>query len=328
MLKGFNSVNGFLVVAALSIVVAGYLGFLISGKESNLNADDEVSTRIAAKLKASSPALEFDKPVKSTINELYLVRLKDGSLIYASLNGDYIIAGEKIEDSGSAEGKSFHESLSEPPTPSKINGLFELPVADGSTFFTNAGGDWLIRGFPFSVSEKGIARIDNPRQRLARREKWQSIDPQQTINFIPPGGSLEVVYVFTDPECGYCKKLHGHMDTYLLDGIAYPGYLEMGIEIRYLAYPRQGITSGAAYKLAMAWCADDKQLVLDQLLTDAKPGDIKSRTDCSNPVADHYALGGDLQIKGTPTIFLRDGTVISGYVSPDALLERLKGLDK
>jgi thiol:disulfide interchange protein DsbC len=84
----------------------------------------------------------------------------------------------------------------------------------------------------------------------------------------------------------------------------------MGIEVRYLAYPRAGINSEAYNKIATAWCSDTPQ----QALTDLKNGSRLPTNVCAgNPVAEHYRLGAKVGVNGTPAIVLMDGTMIPGY---------------
>jgi thiol:disulfide interchange protein DsbC len=86
----------------------------------------------------------------------------------------------------------------------------------------------------------------------------------------------------------------------------------MGIEVRYFAFPRAGISSDSHAKIATAWCAEDRQ----GTLTKIKNGDKVPILACQeNIVADHYALGQRIGVTGTPAIVLMDGTLIPGYQS-------------
>ncbi|HHG1616490.1 TPA: thioredoxin fold domain-containing protein [Klebsiella pneumoniae] len=54
--------------------------------------------------------------------------------------------------------------------------------------------------------------------------------------------------VFTDITCGFCQKLHSDLQS----------YLDKGITIKFIAYPRAGMNSMIARNMASVWCADDK----------------------------------------------------------------------
>ena len=83
--------------------------------------------------------------------------------------------------------------------------------------------------------------------------------------------------VFTDVDCGYCRKLHMEMDE----------INALGIEVRYLAFPRAGPGSRSYEKIVSAWCAKDAQ----QAITELKMGRSIPDRSCANPVMEQYALG-------------------------------------
>src|SRR5690606_39033576 len=103
-------------------------------------------------------------------------------------------------------------------------------------------------------------------------------------------------------------------------GVTRPGYSDLGIEIRYLAYPRGGIPSRGASKLISAWCADDRQETLHRL----KNLQAVAPQSCeNNPVAKHFELGGSIGVRGTPALLLSDGRMIVGYQPPEQLARTL-----
>jgi thiol:disulfide interchange protein DsbC len=129
-----------------------------------------------------------------------------------------------------------------------------------------------------------------------------------------------VVYVFTDVDCGFCRRLHHHIQAYKDQGVDKPGYSDLGIEIRYLAYPRAGANSPSGDKLVTAWCAKDKQQTMDRL-KNLQP--VATAKCPNNPVAEQLRLGAEMGVTGTPAMLLADGTMIGGYVSPEELARRL-----
>ena len=97
----------------------------------------------------------------------------------------------------------------------------------------------------------------------------------------------------------------------------------MGIEVRYLAFPRGGIPSEGASKLATAWCAEDQQTTLTEL----KAGVDLPLNECAgNPVAAQYELGQVMGVSGTPAIITSSGLMIPGY-RPAADLAGILGLN-
>lgn len=105
-----------------------------------------------------------------------------------------------------------------------------------------------------------------------------------------------------------------HSDIGSLNGI--------GIEVRYLAYPRAGLDSRSYARMVSAWCADNPH----EALTTLKEGrEIAERT-CTNPIAEQYGMAKEMGLPGTPAIITRDGRLLHGYASIEDLATAL-GLD-
>lgn len=121
-----------------------------------------------------------------------------------------------------------------------------------------------------------------------------------------------VVSIFTDITCGYCRKLHNEMDK----------YNDLGITVRYLAFPRGGLQSKSYADMVSVWCADDKQEAMDN----AKAGGSVASKSCSTKVAEQYAFGQSIGVNGTPNIIMPDGSVIPGYQPPAQLEKALKAI--
>ncbi|MEA1064038.1 bifunctional protein-disulfide isomerase/oxidoreductase DsbC [Erwinia sp. HR93] len=114
-----------------------------------------------------------------------------------------------------------------------------------------------------------------------------------------------VITVFTDITCGYCHKLHEQMSD----------YNALGITVRYLAFPRQGLQSQAESDMKSIWCAKDRNKAFDAAM---KGGEVPAAS-CSIDIKKHYALGLQFGVQGTPAIVLNDGTVIPGYQGPQEM---------
>lgn len=130
------------------------------------------------------------------------------------------------------------------------------------------------------------------------------------------------IYVFTDPTCPYCQKLH-HSIAELNAA---------GVTVHYFLYPRDmghntGYVSKTQENLNNVWCSVNQQAAMD----DAYAGYKIPATDCSqlpadlnrmrSPVADHYFLGELFDVKGTPTIITADGQVIVGFSNTASLIK-------
>ncbi|HWV14362.1 MAG TPA: DsbC family protein [Cellvibrio sp.] len=203
--------------------------------------------------------------------------------------------------------------------PSPIAGLYQVQVVGGPLLYVTPEGDKFIAGEIFSVGDSGFAKLEDPALVEERKKLLASINPKDAITFKAKGKTKAVVYVFTDVDCGYCRRLNAQMNTYDEQGQKKPGYTDLGIEVRYLAYPRAGIPSPSADKLITAWCSKDQQKALTLLKEDQS---VPSAT-CANPVAAQFELGGQIGVNGTPAIWLPNGELKPGYLPPDALAKEL-----
>jgi len=123
----------------------------------------------------------------------------------------------------------------------------------------------------------------------------------QTINYVPkdPKDTKAIIYVLTDLECDFCTKLHHEI----------PKLNKLGVEVRMMAMPRQGVGSASYNTLVSVWCSKNPQQSFERAIEGAA---IKPQT-CKNPVKEHFSLGNKWGIIGTPTIVFEDGTLKAGY---------------
>lgn len=193
---------------------------------------------------------------------------------------------------------------------SAVPGLFEVTLNNGDLVYTTADGRYLLAGSLFRLDEKRLVDVREEKLVPLRAKTLAAIPATDTINFAPGTGQAKaVLHVFTDVDCGFCQKMHAHMAE----------YNSLGIEIRYLAFPRAGANSISAKKLVNAWCADDRNDAMNKLKTRQNLPD----KSCANPVAAQYALGQQVGVTGTPAVFKADGTLIGGYLTPQQLVKEL-----
>lgn len=200
--------------------------------------------------------------------------------------------------------------------PSPMSGLYKIDL-NGQLAFVSEDGQFLIAGEMYQAKPGHLVNLqeeDRRQQEKAfapkRAELLAAIDKKDLVIYTPKEKVKGHIYVFTDIDCGFCRRLHSQMDE----------MLDKGIEVRYLAFPRAGINSRSAQKLATAWCADDQQ----GTMTRFKNGENVDLAVCDgNPVADQYMLGQKIGVRGTPAIVLESGQMIPGAVSPERLEDEM-----
>ena len=188
-----------------------------------------------------------------------------------------------------------------------LPGIYGVQVS-GRIIYVSGDGRYLFRGDIIDVVKR--ENLSENRRQGARIAEIGRLDQAGMVAF-KPKETKHVVTVFTDVDCGYCAKLHREMKD----------YNQLGIEVRYLAFPRAGIGSKSHKKMVSVWCADDQQ----QAMTDAKARRRVQPAECENPVEQHFELGRVLGVNGTPTMILADGRVVPGYLPPERLIKEIEG---
>ena len=188
---------------------------------------------------------------------------------------------------------------------SEVKGLYEVTVGS-SILYISEDGKYLLQGHLIDIE----ARKDLTDLKLAgiRKNTLEKLGEDQTITFKAKDDKYNV-YVFTDIDCGYCRKLHSEIDQYLAEGIS----------VHYLFFPRAGKGSDSYHKAVTVWCSDDRK----SALTAAKKGEKMEQISCKNPVDAHMQLGADFEVRGTPMIVTEKGNVFPGYVPAKRLAQAL-----
>lgn len=188
-------------------------------------------------------------------------------------------------------------------SPSPVDGLVQVFTNRG-LFFVSNDGNFFFEGNVFDIQNRQL--VNEQQMRPFRQQQLG-----QHSDFIEYKAKDErhVVTVFTDPSCGYCRRLHQEIAD----------YNKAGITVRYLAFPRGGLGSETSKELEAIWCARDKNSAMDS----AKAGRSVSAMECRNPVANHYQVGQAFGVTGTPAIVLPSGQMIPGYQPVAALVQQL-----
>ncbi|MCG9574723.1 thioredoxin fold domain-containing protein [Vibrio tubiashii] len=201
--------------------------------------------------------------------------------------------------------------------PADIDGLVEIQT-NGGILFASPNGEYFITGTLYKLDSNGkYEDVLAKRQAPINAAKIEAFKDSM-IEFKAKDEKY-VISVFTDITCGYCVRLHSQMKD----------YNDLGITIRYLAYPRQGATGSVADQMASIWGAEDPQSAMHNGKVKREfPEKSEDFAKYQQIIQDHYALGRELGISGTPAIFLPNGEMVGGYLPPEQMLQRLQQTPK
>jgi thiol:disulfide interchange protein DsbC len=191
---------------------------------------------------------------------------------------------------------------------SPIAGIYELSKGTDIAYVTN-DGKYAISGDLYDMASND--NLTEKTRRAERAKLMSTVSESQMVVFAPKDPKYTVT-VFTDVDCGYCRKLHSQMAD----------YNRLGIKVRYVFYPRSGPDTESWTKAEQVWCSPNRGDALTKAKLDQK---IPGPQHCSgSPIAKEYALGQDVGVRGTPSIVLDDGEMLGGYLPPQMLMQHLK----
>ena len=181
---------------------------------------------------------------------------------------------------------------------------------NGEIFFATPDGSHLMFGDVLDVTGKLPVNITLQ----AKAEKIHAeVTDGHSIDYIAPNEKYSVI-IFTDISCSFCKRLHSNIQA----------YLDKGISIHYLAFPRNGIDTQIAEVMRSVWNSKDRKALFDDAMKGNFPAPLKSDT----LVTQQYELGRQMGVAGTPAILLPNNQLVPGALSPDELLDAMNGKTK
>jgi len=187
-----------------------------------------------------------------------------------------------------------------------IEGYLEVNLKGIEPLFVSKDGKYLVSGDIFEITDKGLINKSEARKNYLRKTTLSKLDKSDFITFQPKKVEHSI-FVFTDVDCGYCRQFHRQIND----------YLDLGIQVNYLAFPRSGVDSDSFNKIASAWCSSQPH----EAITELKLGyEIKENICSNNPVEKHFNLGNSLGVSGTPSIITSEGRLIPGYIPPEELI--------
>ncbi|MEY2862663.1 MAG: hypothetical protein RLY58_370 [Pseudomonadota bacterium] len=191
----------------------------------------------------------------------------------------------------------------------EMTGIYWVSLEGLPAVFTSADGRFLIQGDVMQLGNNSINNIGDALMQTAATKLLAAVPTADQIIFSPVGKPKAIAYVFTDADCGYCRKLHSEINQ----------INAKGIEIHYLAWPR---SPQSMPDMNAVWCSEDRK----SALTTAKQGLPVQAANCKNPVLAQRQIGMQLGIQGTPAIYSPQGKYLGGYMPADELAKAL-GMD-
>jgi len=182
----------------------------------------------------------------------------------------------------------------------------------GLIAYVSADGKYLLSGNVYDLDTQ--VNLTASRRNSARAKALAAASESNMIVFGPANAKMTVT-VFTDVDCGFCRKFHSQIAD----------VNKAGVRVRYMFFPRTGPGTESWNTAEQVWCATDRR----EALTRAKRGDTVKGKNCGDAaVKSQYELGSDLGVEGTPAIFTQNGDYIGGYLTPAELVQAIQESQK
>ena len=193
---------------------------------------------------------------------------------------------------------------------SQIENLFIVDIGDLQPIYVSKNGEFFFYGELYAVNGNTLQNTTKDEINLKRKSILdKALSKDDFISFKSMNEKYRVT-IFTDVDCGYCRKFHNEIKD----------FNDLGITVNYVAFPRSGLDSISYNKIVTAWCSKDPK----NILTKMKQGIDVELSMCQNhPVETHFLLGQKIGITGTPAIIKSNGELLPGYLPPEELLTRL-----
>jgi thiol:disulfide interchange protein DsbC len=189
---------------------------------------------------------------------------------------------------------------------SPVSGIYEV-TRDAEISYLSADGRYAILGDMIDLDSDD--NVSESRRRNIRARIIETVPESEMLVFSPKDPKYTIT-VFTDIDCGYCRRLHSQIAE----------YNRLGIRVRYLFFPRSGPGTESWHKAESVWCAANR----NDALTRAKNGETIKSPKCPTPIIQRdFDLGQKLAVDGTPAIFLSSGEMLAGYAPPGQLVKYL-----
>ena len=193
---------------------------------------------------------------------------------------------------------------------SQIENLFIVDIGDLQPIYASKNGEFFFYGELYAVEGNTLQNTTKDEINLKRKSILDEVLSKDDFISFKSENEKYKVTIFTDVDCGYCRKFHNEIKD----------FNDLGITVNYVAFPRSGLDSISYNKIVTAWCSKDPK----NTLTKMKQGiDVQLSLCQDHPVETHFLLGQKIGITGTPAIIKSDGELLPGYLPPEELLNRL-----
>lgn len=191
--------------------------------------------------------------------------------------------------------------------PTKISGLYEV-VVGRKIFYVSTDGKFAVFGNMVDLGTK--QSITEQRMQEIAKVDFSQLPLDLAVKQVIGDGSRKIA-VFTDPDCPYCKMFEKQVVPQLKDVTVYSFLFPLPIH------------PNAASDAKKIWCSKDRSATWTAFMQKDTP--LPTDVSCDTSGLDKIMkIGTDVvQVDGTPTMVLENGTILPGMLPADQLNAKL-----
>ena len=276
--------------------------------------------------------------VVSKLPNMYQVNLAGQPPLHITEGGKYVIQGElqknpskrvvtktPVRSSSAQVGKPVSASVKSDilanmsalknmsaKTPffyTAVPGVIWGATLEGVPFLLSDDGQYITDG-EISVIENGqFIGLDGNFERLKNQSVFATLDESQLINYPATGTEKAIIYVATDVNCPYCRRLHQQL----------PMLNAKGVTVKTIGYP---IYEESPEQMRAIWCQgneESRRKALDKAMLQGKMTPAPASCKVNNIKPNREKAAG-LAVMATPAIYREDGVLFqASFESPEFL---------
>jgi len=182
--------------------------------------------------------------------------------------------------------------------------LYEITIGD-QIFYVDEKAKYFFSGHLFDLkNEKNLTEERLQEIRSARKVDINSLPLEYAIQEVKGTGERKLV-IFSDPNCGYCKRLEKeliHINNVTIYTFLYP------------------ILKGSKKISEAIWCSDDKLKSWNNFMLN---GTTPTEKNCEAPIDELLKIGKQHGFNSTPTIIFANGKTVPGMISSEIIEKKL-----
>ncbi|MBA53659.1 MAG: protein-disulfide isomerase [Pseudomonadales bacterium] len=193
-----------------------------------------------------------------------------------------------------------------------VSGIYQVETTSGELLYVSSDAKFIFTGDLLNIAGDATVNVSENYRSDKRVDALKALKDEDLVVY-PAKEEKGEVLVFTDTSCGYCRKFHTEISQ----------MNELGITVKYVAWPRYGLQSPAGQTMVNVWCSNDREAAMSKAKSNEPVSAPAGKVCEQNTIQDQINLGHQIGVRGTPAVFALDGRQLGGYMKAGQLAQQL-----